>query len=980
MDLYKRPTFKRGRDAISSLTALHTIAASLLPTTTSLLPPGDRSAVRAVPTVVTGQWAAGAAETAGVSRAVVNAQTVDVLLACLQSTAFEANTHAHFTVLCLLLSSVHTLLCFIDDWALKGRRQAQLSQEFLPQGDKHEPSPILASPMPPLSTPATTAMSTTVGWAGTPTTTPPTRLHSRWPEFLAPVLGDIEAAEQGVQFLRRMQSRERRVGKKGGERKEGKGRGAGKSGGDGVQAVCEKGKGVSTCLDSPAATRLISVQVYCALYKWLQQAPAEHLLPSSLPSSPSSASLASPLSPSPSSVSPPSASASASGIDRVEEAMPCDSVDDSAATREYGSWVCETTGFETTGFEASYWLWRDCVDDTPDWLELLEEQVRLGRVTEEAGQQGKEESQEEEEWAEQEAPLTAQEAHMRLMHCLECACDRAQDKEEEDDPDTAAAAAGCAALRLRVLDDPTRQLQRWIQPPIQRWASLVAADTVRCLKTHCGIMETLEALRDLFFIDGVSVTPCFVKLLWQQMRSNALLPAHSTDSLEQVMDHCLATMADGHASPLPFSTVTVTLHSSSSHSPTPTHSYSPLLSSSPSTPSVLTTPSPLDPSSSTPFPRPSLTYVTPAAATAQPAPFAHAKPFVPGPSGNAGPVPHIGPTASVSSAPFAGPSGPPALSRPSTRAGAGMSSASAEPPTSMARPRGSGSRGGSAMQDRVTAMVELLGGIRMKAELEWPLDYLMHPAACTKYNQLFAFFSKLTLAKTALVAAKAHMVQDRRSFRGMSIATKRELLIVQQMQHAITTIHTYLMSNAVTSAWHKLQLSISRAASVAAVQQAHDDYLDTILERCFLVSSINMGKAITTMLASLASKALLFAALCHSKRKLLLQPSMATPSTPATTPTASTSTTPSYTHAPSTSTPMYTHTASSSMGGARGERGGNGGPRDEEAAINAEIHQLGGSFHADVSAILEVSRNQAENLPLAIRDLLRQLNYNRFYG
>ncbi|CAI7752450.1 unnamed protein product [Closterium sp. NIES-53] len=109
LDLYKRSTFKRGQgppflpfplppshSAISSLHALHTIAASLLPTAASLLPPTDGAAAAAgaeanVPAARA--EAGGAAATgemaAGEARAVVNAQTVDVLLSCLHSTASQ---------------------------------------------------------------------------------------------------------------------------------------------------------------------------------------------------------------------------------------------------------------------------------------------------------------------------------------------------------------------------------------------------------------------------------------------------------------------------------------------------------------------------------------------------------------------------------------------------------------------------------------------------------------------------------------------------------------------------------------------------------------------------------------------------------------------------------------------------------------------------------------------------------------------------
>ncbi|CAI7889800.1 unnamed protein product [Closterium sp. NIES-54] len=231
---------------------------------------------------------------------------------------------------------------------------------------------------------------------------------------------------------------------------------------------------------------------------------------------------------------------------------------------------------------------------------------------------------------------------------------------------------------------------------------------------------------------------------------------------------------------------------------------------------------------------------------------------------------------------------------------------------------------------------------------------------------------------------------ERRCFRDMAMAAQRELLMVQHMQHALHAIHSFLMANAVTAAWHELQAAMGGAASVAAVVHAHHCYLHSILEGCFLVNSTNMGKAITGLIVSLSSKTLLFCALYHSRRSLQRPHSMPSP-TPSTTAFATmpsfSSSTPMRTHTGSSSTPTYTPTASSSRGGGR-EESSKGGAREErggraaaeEAAINAEIQQLGDFFHADVSAILQVARNQAEKLPSSIRDLLQQLNYNRFYG
>ncbi|CAI5949253.1 unnamed protein product [Closterium sp. NIES-64] len=296
--------------------------------------------------------------------------------------------------------------------------------------------------------------------------------------------------------------------------------------------------------------------------------------------------------------------------------------------------------------------------------------------------------------------------------------------------------------------------------------------------------------------------------------------------------------------------------------------------------------------------------------------------------------------------------------------------------------------------------------------------------------------------------------QERRCFRVMPMAAQRELLMVQQMQHALHAIHSFLMANvpthfslrhpillcsilhsvashslpphhilfpsfhhtpvplsslavtaawhelqaamgraaagAVTAAWHELQAAMGRAASVAAVVHAHHHYLHSILEGCFLINSTNMGKAITGLIVSLSSKTLLLCALYHSRRSLQRPHSMPSPTPSATafaTMPSAFSSTPMRTHTASSSTPIYMPAASSSRGGGR-EENSKGGAREErsgraaaeEAAINAEIQQLGDFFHADVSAILQVARNQAEKLPSSIRDLLQQLNYNRFYG
>ncbi|KAG7389994.1 hypothetical protein PHYBOEH_007191 [Phytophthora boehmeriae] len=118
--------------------------------------------------------------------------------------------------------------------------------------------------------------------------------------------------------------------------------------------------------------------------------------------------------------------------------------------------------------------------------------------------------------------------------------------------------------------------------------------------------------------------------------------------------------------------------------------------------------------------------------------------------------------------------------------------------------------------------------------IQQPLRVLFSAQVMQKYSRLGVFLVQVKSVETALVKFK-YSLRHRRCYSCIEVEMREPLMQVANMLHYTKSLLNYLSSQIAEEGWDKYRKILESAKSLAEVNAAHEEYLDLLLNRFFLL-------------------------------------------------------------------------------------------------------------------------------------------------
>ena len=124
-------------------------------------------------------------------------------------------------------------------------------------------------------------------------------------------------------------------------------------------------------------------------------------------------------------------------------------------------------------------------------------------------------------------------------------------------------------------------------------------------------------------------------------------------------------------------------------------------------------------------------------------------------------------------------------------------------------------------------------GLSLDYNCQWPIHLMFSPDVTEKYNTLFRFLLPIKRVQLELQYIWAQKVRSMKHL-DQEPVFRLTLQLRQHMSFLIDNIYSYLQVDVLESQWLKLNQGVQASRDFEEVRMLHDQYLDSILEQCFL--------------------------------------------------------------------------------------------------------------------------------------------------
>jgi hypothetical protein len=131
--------------------------------------------------------------------------------------------------------------------------------------------------------------------------------------------------------------------------------------------------------------------------------------------------------------------------------------------------------------------------------------------------------------------------------------------------------------------------------------------------------------------------------------------------------------------------------------------------------------------------------------------------------------------------------------------------------------------------------IHALDTLSVEYEAPWPISIIITKQCLEVYNVVMRLLLQVKRAKHTLDGLFLRRTRDRSTAKGRQMKVPHEVCLFQvELTHFVNNLHLYLMNRLSHCAWETLQSKLEVASNVDSLIAAHESYLHTLHDQCFL--------------------------------------------------------------------------------------------------------------------------------------------------